>query len=581
MFKGLTRLQLQMVALTSLLVLAGSVWLARSESSASGASQCRCFPGDACWPSTSTWNTLNNTVGGRLIKTVPIGAVCHDTFPGVSYNAKKCADVQGNWARPELHDETTHSPMAAFFANMSCDPFTPRSAPCVIGSYVQYAVKASCDSDYRATINFATKYNIRLVIRNTGHDYMGKSTGAGAIALWTHGIKDTTIKDYKSSYYTGKAIKLGAGVQANEAQEAANAKGYVVVEGDCPTVGIAGGYTQGGGTSPLGSKFGLAADQVLEWEVVTGAGTVLTATPTQNTDLYWALAGGGGGTYGAVLSMTVRMYKNMATAGVTLSYLESSDAYWQILQVFLTNLPAVLKSGAVLYWQLLPGNFFYMPQAYLPGGTAKDLVKLLQPTLDALNAKKIPYSLTSKDFPTFQDSFKTLNPEMNITEFNLGGSLIPRSLVATNKSVTALVAGLKSVTDNGGILAGVSMDVSKTPPVPNAAHPAWRDSLFLAFLGTVYDRSNLTANVVAQQAVSNVLDPSLDKLTPNPAAYLNEANFKRANWQSAFYGTNYAKLVSIKKKYDPNAIFWGPTVVGSEAWAPAADGKLCKTGVTV
>lgn len=133
-------------------------------------------------------------------------------------------------------------------------------------------MKASGAEDYRATLAFATKYNIRLVIRNTGHDYMGKSTGAGALALWTHYIKDIEILDYESSFYSGKAMKVGAGVQAAEAQAAANAEGLVVVEGDCPTVGIAGGYTQGGGTSPLASKFGLAADQVLEWEVVTGVG---------------------------------------------------------------------------------------------------------------------------------------------------------------------------------------------------------------------------------------------------------------------------------------------------------------------
>jgi FAD/FMN-containing dehydrogenase len=183
--------------------------------------------------------------------------------------------IQANWPRPELHDETTHSPMASFFANMSCDPFTPREAQCVLGSYVPYAVKASGETDYRATIAFATKHNIRLVIRNTGHDYMGKSTGAGALALWTHHIKDISIQDYESPSYTGKAIKVGAGVQAGEAQTAANAHGLVVVEGDCPTVGIAGGYTQGGGASPLASRFGLAADGVLEWEVVTGVSFLL------------------------------------------------------------------------------------------------------------------------------------------------------------------------------------------------------------------------------------------------------------------------------------------------------------------
>jgi hypothetical protein len=66
---------------------------------------------------------------------------------------------------------------------MNCDPFTPCYAPCVVGSYLAYAVKASGEVDYRATIAFATKNNIRLVIRNTGHDYMGKSTGGSALAL--------------------------------------------------------------------------------------------------------------------------------------------------------------------------------------------------------------------------------------------------------------------------------------------------------------------------------------------------------------------------------------------------------------
>ena len=88
----------------------------------------------------------------------------------------------------------------------------------------------------------------------------------------------------------------------------------------------------------------------------------------------------------------------------------------------------------------------------------------------------------------------------------------------------------------------------------------------------------MTANLLDQLTITNILDPALDNLSPNAAAYLNEANFNRPNWQQAFYGTNYPKLVSIKKKYDPNGIFWGPTVVGSEAWASAADGRLCKTG---
>lgn len=352
---------------------------------------CRCFPGDSCWPSVKEWNTFNKTVGGRLIATVPLASPCHDEFEGVAFDAGECARIQENWAVPELHIESTHSLMAAVFANESCDPFGERNARCEVGSYVVYAVAATNAADYRATIAFARKNNIRLVIRNTGHDYMGKSTGAGALALWTHNIKDLSILDFRSSAYTGKAIKIGAGVQAAEAQTLAKSKGFVIVEGDCPTVGIAGGYTQGGGSSPLASKFGMAADQVLEWEVVTADGKVLTATPTKNSDLYWALSGGGGGTYGAVLSMTVKLHKDGKTGGAALAFTDQSEAYWDIVQTFLVNLPAVLDIGGTVYWMAFPGNSFAAPQIYLPGGKAGQIEKLLKPTLDALNGAGIPF----------------------------------------------------------------------------------------------------------------------------------------------------------------------------------------------
>ncbi|KAL8956721.1 MAG: hypothetical protein Q9193_005830, partial [Seirophora villosa] len=153
--------------------------------------------------------------------------------------------------------------MAPFFANRSCDPFLAENAPCVLGTYIQYAVNASDASDFKATIEFVQRHNIRLTVRNTGHDYNGKSTGAGAVGIWTHHMKNITIHDYESLNYTGKAMTMGAGVQGFEAYKAAHDHGFLVVGGNCPTVGLAGGYTQGGGHGPLASKFGLAADQVL------------------------------------------------------------------------------------------------------------------------------------------------------------------------------------------------------------------------------------------------------------------------------------------------------------------------------
>jgi len=119
--------------------------------------------------------------------------------------------------------------------------------------------------------------------------YLGKSTGAGALSVWTHYLKDIEFLHWSDQNHKGKAIKMGAGVQAYEAMAAARAQDLVVVGGECSTVGVAGGYTQGGGHSALSTSFGLAADQTLEWEVVTASGELVTASRTQNADLYWAL----------------------------------------------------------------------------------------------------------------------------------------------------------------------------------------------------------------------------------------------------------------------------------------------------
>ena len=139
------------------------------------------------------------------------------------------------------------------------------------------------------------------------------------MAIWTDNMKEIEIQDYRSPYYRGKAMKMGAGVQVYEAFKAAHDEGLVLVGGVCPTVGIAGGYSQGGGHGALASKFGMA-DKVLEWEAVTGTGELLTASQSQHADLYWALAGGGGSAYGAVVSMTSRAHPDLKTSAASLTF---------------------------------------------------------------------------------------------------------------------------------------------------------------------------------------------------------------------------------------------------------------------
>ncbi|KAK7756331.1 hypothetical protein SLS62_001557 [Diatrype stigma] len=557
-----------------------------SDAAANGSRHCRCFPGDTCWPTQAEWAAFNKTVGGRLIATVPIASACHhDSF--APYDAAACADLQAVWDYPQTHYETSSSPMAPFFANASCDPYTAPSDQCVIGAYVQYAVNATGAEDYRATLAFAAQNNIRLVIRNTGHDYFGKSTGAGGLALWTHHLKDTEfIADYASPAYSGKAFKLGAGVQFFEAYAAANAAGVTVVGGSCDTVSLAGGFTQGGGHGPLISKFGLGADQVLEWEVVTAAGDHLVASPTANEDLYWALSGGGGGTYAAVLSVTVRAHEDLKVAGANLNFTStgvSDDAFYGAVGTFLMSLPALADAGSWSNWQLAQG-FFNLQPVFAPGLDKAGLQSLLDPVLDALSASGVTYVAGYEiyEYDTFYEGFANLNPVYNISEYNFGGRLIPRSLVETSSSTSTLIDALKFIIANGGGIGGNHFNVSRFPTggISNSVNPIWRTSIFDAALGLPFDYENFTANFEVQKKMTETLMPALEAITPGGGSYLNEADFRQPDWQTAFYGENYAALQGIKDKYDPHGLFYGLTAVGSDRWTIQPDGRLCQTSCT-
>src|SRR5689334_10377383 len=82
------------------------------------------------------------------------------------------------------------SVMWPIFQGRTCQPTTDSNGTCTLGAFPSYSVNVSTTSQVQLTVNFARNANIRLVIKNTGHDYLGKSSGAGAINIWTHNLKD-------------------------------------------------------------------------------------------------------------------------------------------------------------------------------------------------------------------------------------------------------------------------------------------------------------------------------------------------------------------------------------------------------
>lgn len=204
-----------------------------------------------------------------------------------------------------------------------------------MGTYVYYSVNVSTIAHVQAAIKFAKSNNIRFVIRNTGHDFMGKSTGYGALSIWTHHVLGMEIiEEYSSSFYSGPAVKAYAGTQVGELYNFTHDAGYLVVGGECATVGWAGGYTSGGGHSALTSWKGLAADQTLEFEVILADGSLVTASRDENSDLWWALSGGGPGNYGIVWSMTSKVFPDTIVTGSVLTVPQGSasdEDFWEFM----------------------------------------------------------------------------------------------------------------------------------------------------------------------------------------------------------------------------------------------------------
>ncbi|ETS77837.1 hypothetical protein PFICI_09899 [Pestalotiopsis fici W106-1] len=539
---------------------------------------CKVFPGDAAWPSDAEWASLNETVSGRLVKTVPLGSPCHDP----NYNATLCEELKDEWLMEPIHFNSTSSVMAPFFANQSCDPWQPQSRPCELGNYVRYAVDVAGAEDIQATIAFARENNIRFVIRNTGHDFNGRSTGAGALSVRTHGLKDIEfIDEWVGVEYTGPAVKVGAGVQGFEIVTAANSQGRVVVTGECPTVGLAGGYTQGGGHSALSNSYGLSADNVLEWEVVTADGQFLIANETSNPDLFWALRGGGPGTYGVVTSLTVRTHPDAIVSGAALSFLSNStttETFWHAVQTFHELLPAMVDAGVMLVYTINT-EAFGIPFLTAYNKTAAECREVLSPFLESLGKLGINPTVSFTESQSYLEHYnETFGPlpwgGLPIDQGLFGGRLVPRDIVS---NITSLA--FQELANLGVAVTGVSLDVSRFGSTETTSVvPAWRSSLIHAVLNLPWSFTAPWSDMVAQ--VSKMTEqamPILEAATPGSGAYVNEADFQQPNFQEVFWGTNYERLLAIKAKYDPENFLYTRIAPGSEAWTVADDGRMCRS----
>lgn len=379
----------------------------------------------------------------------------------------------------------------------------------------------------------------------------------------------------------------------SEAYTFANAHGHTVVGGSCATVGMAGGFSQGGGHGPLMSHYGMGADNVLEWEVVTPSGHLVTATAHgNNSDLYWALSGGGPGNWGVVISMTTKAHPTMPIGGASLIVSSAGlaeETYWDAVSAFMENSTSMLAGGSYMT-VTISGEELNLWALTSPNLTAQQVAVQLSPYTQYLEENNITSTLKTTYFGNMVDHMESyfgsfpygIQPIAQLT----GGRLISRELLQNRASISELTDTVRSSVLNGDFYVAYDMFDLQATQTAIAAHsgrsknsilPAWNDSLASMIVVGTWDFTIPHQQMMAREdELTEVIMPAVRKVTPGGYAYLNEADFNEPDWQETFYGSNYPRLSQIKKSIDPEGLFYGITAVGSERWAEDNQGRLCR-----
>src|SRR5882724_13393533 len=264
----------------------------------------RVRPSDRAWPDSASWKGLDQQVGGQLIK---VGSPLEECVKAP--DGPVCAEFIRHAKNPYyLGDEVGLTQNLGWV-----DAWTSR--PSV------YAVAARTTADIVAAVNFAGENNLRLVVKGGGHSYLGTSNAPDSLLIWTRAMNDIVLHDaFVAQGCAGRqpaqpAVSVGAGAIWMHSYNEVTTKGARYVQGGgCGTVGVAG-LVQGGGFGSYSKIYGTAAASLLEAEIVTSDGVVRIANACTNPDLFWALKGGGGGTFGVVTRLTLRTHDLPASFG--------------------------------------------------------------------------------------------------------------------------------------------------------------------------------------------------------------------------------------------------------------------------
>jgi FAD/FMN-containing dehydrogenase len=558
-------------------------------------------PTDANWPSAGAWKRLGREVDGNLIPVeFPLAACVGDAASAA------CGELIATIKNPYFigdHPGLTQTLgwVDAWFTQPSV-----------------YAVVAKNAAHIAAAIDFARENDLRLVVKGGGHSYQGTSNAPDSLLVWTRRMNQISLHDSfvpqacEHMQRPQRAVSCGSGAIWMQAYDVVTTRGSAYVQGGgCTTVGVAG-LVQSGGFGSFSKHYGIAAAGLLEAEVVTADGNIRIANALTNPDLFWALKGGGGGTFGIVTKVTLRVRELPEFfGGANVRVTASSDAaFRRLLSRFIAFYREHLFNQ---HWgeqvHIHPSNALDVNMVSY-GLSTEEAKNIWQPFITWVGKSRGDYTIPEApiigSIPAYKwwDAGwrKERNPQVFASDprpnaspndvwwigdagqvawtvYGFESLWLPAKLLedrSREQLVNSLFAGSRShrieLHFNKG-LAGAPRDAIEAAR-DTAMNPAVLRAFALAIVaegGSGYPcvrghEPDIEAARKSRTLIKRSTD-TLRKLAASGGSYVSESNYFEEDWPIAYWGNNYGRLLRVKKRYDPTGLFFVHNGVGTEGWS--------------
>jgi FAD/FMN-containing dehydrogenase len=430
---------------------------------------------------------------------------------------------------------------------------------------VAYCASAA---DVASCLSFVRKFRLPVRARSGGHSYAGWSSVTGGLIVDVSRL---------GSFSTGNGtVRVGSGLDLIYFYDKLAASGLAVPGGSCPTVGIAG-LTLGGGVGVLSRLYGLTCDNLLGVQIVTADGSVLDCDSTHHSDLFWACRGGGGGNFGIATAFTFRTHRMRELCVFYLSWPwpraaqvvsawqswapHAPDALWSSLHLAATfgGAPAVTVGGT--YAGPRHELTRHLSALYRRVGSAPSLASVgaesyLNAMLLEAGCSAVPLHACHTG-PGGQLSRVPAFAKSDFFTKPLDGGGIRALLSGIEK-----LGSIRGASGGGGSIAFDACGGAINRVHPSATAFVHRDAMFLAQYYSSWTWPGSGTGVAEQH---RWLRSYYKSLHPHASgqAYQNYIDPDLTDWQLAYYGANYPRLMQVKAKYDPANLFRFPQSIES------------------